>query len=52
MFGLMLVLNRNLHLNNHHPVDVLVATQNLAAADALAPNLLLRLAKVFKQPSL
>jgi hypothetical protein len=52
MFGPMLALNRNLLQNNLPRADVLVATENPATADALAPNLPLRLAKVFKQEAL
>ncbi len=48
----MLVLNRNLRQKNLRRVDVLVATENPVDVDALAPNLLLRLAKVFKQEAL
>ena len=48
----MLVLNQNQRLKNLHRVDALVATENLVDVDALAPNLLLRLAKVFKQEAL
>jgi hypothetical protein len=48
----MLVLNRNLRQKNLRHVDVLVATENPVDVDALAQNLPLRLAKVFKQEAL
>jgi hypothetical protein len=48
----MLVLNRNQRQKNLRRVDVLVATKNPVDVDALAPNPLLRLAKVFKQEAL